>query len=209
VPTDSFSVQTFDTYSEEGQLNFYFIDKKGTQLVIRSKCNYPCKDCDASNAEVCTECYSDSDLPFLQLGVCVKECATSRFYNAVTKQCDACDKTCLQCATTSSTCTKCGVEDYLYLNPVTSSCLKECPDGLLEDSSKNLCIPCNENCLTCEKKVDACTSCDPKGTWPYFFHDNCISQCEPAVSVLVEDRCVECHSSCKTCAGTPLNCTSC
>jgi len=77
-------VQTFDTYSEKGLLNFYFIDKKTTGMVVRSKCNYPCKDCNPDNADVCTECYPDSETPFLQLGSCVKQCATSRFFNEVT-----------------------------------------------------------------------------------------------------------------------------
>ena len=81
IPTDSFSVQTFDTDIVDGALNYFFIDKKSTDMIVKSKCNYPCKDCDEANAGVCTLCYSDSDLPFLQLGKCVEECATSRFFN--------------------------------------------------------------------------------------------------------------------------------
>lgn len=64
--------------------------------------------------------------------------------------CDACDNTCLQCNSSSTHCTKCGVGDYLYLNTIDNTCVKVCPDGFLEDSTRNLCIPCNENCKTCE-----------------------------------------------------------
>lgn len=122
--SDSFAVQTFDAYSEAGQLNFYFIDKKTTGMVVKSKCNYPCKDCSGDNADVCTECYEDSDTPFFQTGGCVKQCASSRFYNKQLKSCELCDATCLQCSGTSSTCTKCGVNDYLFLDPATQSCVK-------------------------------------------------------------------------------------
>jgi hypothetical protein len=115
--SDSFAVQTFDAYSEGGQLNFYFIDKKTTEMAVRSKCNFPCKDCLDDNADVCTECFDDSEAPFLQQGSCVKQCATNRFYNANSKQCDECDRTCLQCSGTSGTCTKCGVDNFLFLDP--------------------------------------------------------------------------------------------
>lgn len=209
VPTDSFSVQTFDTFSENGKLNFYFIDKKATGMVIVSKCNYPCKDCLDGDGDSCTACYADSLTPFLQLSTCVEQCATSRFFNRATNRCDLCDSTCLQCSGRADICTKCGVGDHLYLDQDQNRCLIECEAGWLEDSSKNLCIPCNENCRTCEKKVTSCTSCDKSSAWPYFFHDTCISKCEPNISVLLDGACVECHSSCKTCSGLPTYCTSC
>ena len=126
--TDSFKVQSFNygdgTYT-------YFIDKVEQGLYLSSKCSYPCKDCNIETPDECLSCYSlttvGDGLPLLQLGKCVTKCATSRFYNLKTSQCDACDPTCLECDGTATRCITCGVDDYLYF--FRNQCLKNCPGG--------------------------------------------------------------------------------
>jgi len=99
---------------------YYFIDKVEEGLAINSKCSYPCQTCPDGEPEMCLSCYqsmdTESGLPYLQLGTCVAECATSRFYNLETEHCDECNPTCLDCEGTADTCTVCGVADYLYLH---------------------------------------------------------------------------------------------
>ena len=63
--------------------------------------------------------------------------------------------------------------------------------------------------MTCENIPSSCTSCDPAGDFPFFFHNNCTAECPAGISVNVDGKCVECDSSCKTCEGTPSTCTSC
>lgn len=126
--TDSFKVQSFNFV--DGKYT-YFIDKVEQGLFLSSKCSYPCKDCNIETPDICLSCYPlttvGNGLPLLQLGKCVTQCATSRFYNLKTQQCDACDPTCLECDGTATRCTSCGVDDYLYF--FKNQCLKNCPAG--------------------------------------------------------------------------------
>jgi len=80
--TDSFKVKSFNYV--DGKYT-YFIDKVEEGLFLSSKCSYPCNDCNIYTPDVCLSCYSlntvGDGLPLLQLGKCVSQCATSRFYN--------------------------------------------------------------------------------------------------------------------------------
>ena len=101
----------------------------------------------------------------------------------------------------------CGIDEYLFLHE--TKCLTVCPDGFISDPSANRCKPCTDNCLTCSGLPNACTSCDKTSDYKFLFHDDCITECIPDISVQVGDKCVECDSTCKTCRDTPQTCTSC
>jgi len=72
-----------------------------------------------------------------------------------------------------------------------------------------LCVPCKDSCLSCENTISTCTACDTFGQYRYFFHDDCIEECVPEISVLVDDQCIECDSTCKTCAELTDMCMTC
>ena len=209
--TDSFQMTTFNYVDDTF---YYMIDKVVTGLTINSKCNYPCKDCPDDEPSVCLACYPE-DLnisvqkgkPFLQVDTCVEQCSGDRYYDAATERCEKCDPKCLSCETSSTFCTSCGIDIYLFLHE--NQCLTECPDRFIEDPRANVCKACDEKCLTCEGLPTSCTSCDKQSTWKFFFHDSCIESCIPDISVQVGDECRECDSTCKTCSGTTSTCTSC
>ena len=98
----------------------------------------------------------------------------------------------------------CGIGDNLFLH--FAQCLTVCPDGFIEDPSKNGCIPCDDSCLTCEGLPTTCTKCSAD---TFFYHESCIDECIPLQSVQVGDQCVECDSTCEECEGTPQTCTKC
>jgi len=207
--TDSFQMTTFNFVDNTF---YYLIDKIASGLTINSKCNYPCRECADDQPSKCLSCYPEdpnikNGRPFLQVDTCVEECAGNRFYDRKTNQCQLCDPTCLSCVDQASKCTSCGINPFLFLHQ--SRCLTECPDHYIEDPSANRCKPCSGNCLTCEGLPTSCTSCDVNSPYKYFFHESCIKECIPEISVLVGDKCVECDTKCKSCRGTPQTCTSC
>lgn len=113
-------------------------------MTLDSKCSYPCADCDESTPDICTKCFPLSvtggdGLPLLQLGKCVAECATSRYYDTTQEQCLACDTSCLTCnGPGKDECTSCGIDEKLYL--YKGQCLATCPDRFIGDSNENKCI---------------------------------------------------------------------
>lgn len=162
-------------------------------MVIKALCAYPCKNCEPTEKSTCTECFANltDGLKYLQLGRCVSKCAVGRFYNKLTKHCDLCDETCLDCKDTADTCIACGRGDYLYL--FKNTCRRNCDvTGFLTNSSTNECDPCNSKCKSCDKNPDKCTSCHPrkgrplsldatvknwKGKFPLFYRDDCRAEC--------------------------------
>lgn len=155
---------------------YYYIDKVDQGLTINSLCNYPCKTCPTDQPSTCLSCYTDlqltDGLPFNQLGTCVAQCATSRFYNLETAHCDKCASTCLDCVDRADKCTVCGIDDFLFLHQ--EQCLVACPDRFIEDPNENACKPCLGNCLTCEDLPTSCTSCDRQSANPFLFQGSCI-----------------------------------
>jgi len=165
---------------------YYMIDKIAAGLTINSKCNYPCKDCLTGLPSICLSCYPEdpnikNGRPFLQVSTCVEECSGDRYYDAITQRCELCDSKCLSCKDSATFCTSCGINEYLFLHQ--NQCLTVCPDHFIEDPSANRCKSCSDKCLTCEGLPTSCTSCDKSTTWKYFFHDSCIEECIPNISV--------------------------
>lgn len=113
--TDSFIVSSFNLVNG---LYYYFIDIAPNGLFIKSLCSYPCNTCPVDEPFKCLSCFeshgSQTGLPFLQLDTCVSECNFGRFYNTLTKKCEICDETCLQCSDSATTCLSCGGLDFPY-----------------------------------------------------------------------------------------------
>lgn len=174
------------TYNLVDNTFYYFIDQVNSGLTINSKCNYPCEDCPSSQPSKCLSCYPEdpnisNGRPFLQVDTCVEECAVGRYFDDNTQRCELCDPTCLSCFGSAKTCTSCGIDEFLFLHE--ERCLTECPDRFIEDQSLNRCKACSGTCFTCEGLATSCTSCDPRSLYKFFFHDSCISECIPDLSV--------------------------
>ena len=210
---------TFD-YNERANF-YYLIDEVTNHVTINSKCDYPCKDCPQSGTDAdgepiydvktCIACFDDPAIPqvraFLQVDTCVEKCAADRYFDETTQRCELCDPKCLSCDGQATSCTSCGVGDYLFLHE--NQCLTECPDRFIEDPSSNNCQRCYSRCLTCEGLSTSCTSCDRGSPLKFFYQEDCIEECFPLQSVQVGDECVECDSTCLECEGTPTTCTKC
>ncbi|XP_066992813.1 furin-like protease 2 [Anabrus simplex] len=165
---------------------------------------------------------------------CDPECDPQGCYGKGPTQCIACkhyklDNTCVSrcpprsfpnqggvcwpCHESCETCAGPGQDSCLTCAPAhlrvtdLSVCLQQCPEGYYENLEQNTCVPCEQNCASCQDRPDHCTSCDHH----LVLHDNrCYAAC-PTYTYETEDYgCAPCHSSCETCNGSSeTQCISC
>lgn len=170
-----------------------------TFLCIQTNTCVPCqKNCAiCPDAASCTSC--KSGFVFLN-GECVSSCPDG--YVAVNGVCQKCDADCKTCLPSNpNICDSCPVGKILYLG----DCIDVCPSGTLQVviSGVKTCTPCSVNCLTCEDKVDNCTSC--KGDLILMEDGTCVSNCPPG-QVKVDGKCVRCTDpNCINCSQTDID----
>jgi proprotein convertase subtilisin/kexin type 5 len=179
-------------------------------------CDSKCLTCEYTSGTSCTSCDVNSENPFLNGKDCSDTCPYGEFGNRDTATCEPCDYPCEQCVDTSSTCTSCR-QDSLDKFYFENQCLAECPPGQYTESEArdNVCLPCSENCLTCELSADSCTSC-PASQILNNLDGTCVQSCPEDLSIYSPknathpiDTCEPCTSSCKTCKFDTFHCTSC
>jgi len=162
---------------------------------ICSSCSLSCLTCSITPTN-CTSCNVGS---FLSNYQCF--CNAGYYLNGIL--CSACDSTCQTCSITSTSCLTCNITRNTVLNG--SSC--QCSDGTYA-SATNICLPCNQICLTCTaNSTSSCLSCTT-GLMRVFTGGLCL--CIPGYYEAGMLSCQPCNSVCVTCNGpTSLNCTSC
>lgn len=203
----SFEIVTFDRVDDV----LYFVDQVVTGLEVDSLCDYPCNTCLASDPTHCLSCLAEaegSSMPYLQENTCLSACSDGLYPDAE-GICQPCDYTCLKCEGSASTCTQCGIGDYLFLDPDARECVTDCPTGYVNDHSENLCLGCRDGCASCDYETTNCTTCTPSGRTPFFFKFDCLAECPALVSIPGGRVCSECDPTCLTCEDSVDKCTSC
>ncbi|XP_054285340.1 furin-like protease 2 [Macrosteles quadrilineatus] len=159
------------------------------------------------------------------LHTCDPECDSQGCYGKGPTQCVACqhyklDNTCVSrcpprsypnqaavcwpCHESCETCAGPGQDSCLTCAPAhfrvtdLAVCLRQCPEGYIENSDEGTCVPCEANCASCQDRPDHCTSCEHHLV---MFENKCYAAC-PMYTFETDDyRCMPCHSTCETCRG--------
>lgn len=142
-------------------------------------CDFKCATCKNS----ATECYS-CKFGFFYFGynnenVCIANCSlkTTYYGDSLSKTCKPCAGGCQACFGPSLyECTACRIDPDTsipyYLYQPSKSCLITCPTGYARNATSNMCVPCDETCLTCSQTDSAaCTSCP---VHLYLNEDKCV-----------------------------------
>lgn len=84
-------------------------------------------------------------------------------------------------------------------------------DNQLVDMNSALTISftCASPCATCNNSPSNCLSCISTSITPYFWNDQCNTDCPSGQIDLGDKICVPCSSNCHTCSITTIRCTSC
>jgi len=127
-------------------------------------------------------------------------------YYSINNKCRACTSPCLTCEISSSTCTSCINNYYLF----ESTCYQRCPTGTVKQSDLTIpiCASCGNFCEKCSASdPNICTRCE-EGYYSY--EGDCFEVC-PDGTYLPSDSttCQVCDDNCGTCSLAPSNCTSC
>lgn len=174
-------------------------------------CEFPCKTCEKSTKN-CTSCINNL---YLLSNQCVQHCPQGTFKENNSYICKSCDFPCISCISqeicsecasgyilNGDTCEKCVVENCNFCENSLTTCINctsgffnylgicqnECPIGFWPDQTTNKCMPCVNNCISCNNSL--CEKCHNG----YFLN---ISSCSL------------CDSPCLTCEQTGFYCTSC
>ena len=81
----------------------YYSASLGTCLT----CDQPCQNCNYYDGKICTSCFPDSTLPYLNGNTCSDKCSFGFYGNLTSKKCTQCDAPCFSCEGSSSSCTSC------------------------------------------------------------------------------------------------------
>jgi proprotein convertase subtilisin/kexin type 5 len=174
-------------------------------------CEYPCKECSATDPYHCTACHDNKKAPFLYWGedeerqTCVEFCPHDKGYTSNgsrnPKMCSKCADTCQTCANNDlpgdiDVCETCKpTYPYLWVN--RSSCHSSmCPEGSYK-SNDFKCMSCNEPCKFCTGPL-TCTDCFMQNPLKFLFLGNCTSKCVDGYTP-IGNKCVKCNQPCATC----------
>ncbi|NWX95910.1 PCSK5 convertase, partial [Nothoprocta ornata] len=168
-------------------------------------CHGDCKDCDGPNSDDCSECAVSFYV--LYNGQCLEECPKGTYYEEATEDCQACNRTCQTCSS-STACLTC--RNGLTLNH-NGQCLSSLHCSLTEyhDEQMHTCKPCHKKCLHCSGPTEhQCLSCANN---LHLLNTTCVETCPPGYFAdSDEGLCSPCHSTCDTCSGKHSSqCLSC
>jgi len=156
---------------------------------ICEPCSQGCLLCETK--DICDKC--QDNMAINSVGECVTDCGSGKtFLNGHCVKCKHPD--CKMCEKENpENCDKC---KSLYTHEDT--CTDECPEGMVEDVVKKVCVDCDPTCKECKSntEVNICTECHE----PMILHDGkCINEC-PSGTRLVHDKCEECaDENCSLC----------
>ncbi|KAL4506895.1 hypothetical protein ABPG72_001316 [Tetrahymena utriculariae] len=163
------------------------------------KCSTSCYECLNTNNN-CTSCNTQITKKYLFQNQCLSDCPPSTYPNSLAGACSQCHPNCALCSD-YTVCQACQL-DYKYL--VNSFCYSTCPNTTVKNS-KDQCVPCTNNCLTCQLTTDNCTSCN---SGFYLVGSVCSATC-PLGQVGISGICVSCTPPCTTCKNIQTSCTKC
>ena len=118
-----------------------------------------------------------------------------------------CDSSCLECAGSGTTCTRCASPNFAE----AGKCSSTCPTSTYGNNST--CVPCPPDCATCALSSNAtsptCLSCVP--TSPVLIDGVCRDHCSPTQFFdAIAKTCTTCDTSCTACVGSGAShCSSC
>ncbi|KAL4470308.1 hypothetical protein ABPG74_011919 [Tetrahymena malaccensis] len=188
---------------------------------IYDSSNQICVNCD-SNCLTCqglgsqlSSCTSCSPPLILYNQKCVSSCPPQMFYDSVSKTCQQCNPSCLQCQGTSTACTSCnpplvaqngtcvcGNGQYMR----NGICYDSCPPGTFRNNDKMTCDTCDVSCLNCRSSGSgSCINC--AAGYQLNALGLCILVC-PINQYADLSKCLPCPPICASCTN-PLSCTSC
>ncbi|EAR89540.2 EGF-like domain protein (macronuclear) [Tetrahymena thermophila SB210] len=179
-------------------------------------CNPSCLTCQGLGSQLNT-CLSCQTPLILYNSQCLSSCPSQMYYDSVSKTCQQCNPSCLQCQGTSTACTSCipplvaqggtcVCGNGLYMKD--GKCYDSCPPGTFRNNDKMTCDTCDISCLNCRSSGSgSCINCAPG----YQLNQSglCILIC-PASQYADSGniKCIPCPPFCAACTN-PLNCTSC
>ncbi|OMJ94256.1 hypothetical protein SteCoe_2595 [Stentor coeruleus] len=180
-----------------------------TSCLTCSSISTNCTTCPSSkylyNSACITTCPSGS-YPLDAYMTCVTSCPKG--YYLINNTCQPCDNNCTTCITTSSTCTSCPIDKYLY----NQTCTTKCPDGYYPKDTE--CALCGPNCKTC-KDYNFCLTCNDTK----LYIDASVGTCNTTCNVTTYTQGQSCVSSCslsyfpvenpKFCQNCPIGCVNC
>ncbi|XP_028941399.1 proprotein convertase subtilisin/kexin type 5-like [Antrostomus carolinensis] len=168
-------------------------------------CHADCKDCNGPDSDDCTECTIDFFV--LYSGMCFEECPEGTYYEEATEDCQACNKTCQTCSS-STACLTC--RNGLMLNH-DGHCVSSgyCSHTEYYIEKTQTCKPCHKKCFHCSGPTEhQCLSCANNH---YLLNTTCVETCPDGYYAdSDEGQCSPCHSTCVTCTGKHSSqCLSC
>ncbi|XP_021397203.2 proprotein convertase subtilisin/kexin type 5 isoform X2 [Lonchura striata] len=168
-------------------------------------CHADCKDCNGPNSDDCTAC--TFSLFVLYNGMCFKECPEGSYYEEATKDCQACNRTCQTCSS-STICLTC--RNGWILNHDGHCILPGyCSPTEYYLEEIQTCKSCHKKCFHCSGPTEnQCLSCVNK---QYLLNRTCVETCPDGYYAdSTEGQCSACHSTCDTCTGKHSSqCLSC
>ncbi|EAS01407.2 transmembrane protein, putative (macronuclear) [Tetrahymena thermophila SB210] len=163
------------------------------------KCSTSCYECVNANNN-CTSCNTQITKKYLFKNQCLSSCPIGTYPNNLLGTCSQCHSNCTQC-TDYTVCQACQL-DFKYL--VNNFCYSTCPNTTVKNS-QDQCVPCTNNCLTCQLTTDNCTSCN---SGYYLVGSVCSATC-PLGQVGISGICVSCTPPCTACKNIQTSCTKC
>ncbi|KAL4499137.1 hypothetical protein ABPG72_017039 [Tetrahymena utriculariae] len=173
-----------------------------------------CKDCQNSNQNYCTSCYSDNafagqtyNLLDMINNVCVSTCPPVS-YNNGSSQCVKCINNCATCNSATS-CLSCVSSFYLQ----GTTCQSICNPTYYADSNGK-CQQCDQTkCLNCSGSSTNCVSCQPGfGLITVSGQSSCVNCSQTPSYYDKKDNsgiCGLCNPLCTQCSGNANNCSAC
>ncbi|XP_009067528.1 PREDICTED: proprotein convertase subtilisin/kexin type 5-like [Acanthisitta chloris] len=164
-----------------------------------------CKDCNGPHSDDCTACTTGSFV--LYNGMCFEECPEGSYYEEVTGDCQACNRTCQTCSS-STVCLTCRNGQMLKHGGhcVTSG---YCSPTEYYIEETQTCKSCHKECFRCSGPTEyLCLSCVNNH---YLLNTTCVETCPDGYYADSDDgQCSPCHDVCATCTGKHSSqCLSC
>ena len=176
---------------------------KMTDTCVR--CHEKCVTCDGPAESNCLSCSKMGEqLLYFESGHCVTTCLSGRYKDNDSWSCFQCADGCLRCfGPSQEECTEC--QDGFFLDG--QKCMQNCPSHTLSDDMNRKCVPCYEECDTCNQTVSHCLTCKPGF---YLSYGSCVHDCpDGTFHDDIMKKCSLCQSTCDRCLESSSHCTHC